>query len=131
VFDRNPGLKLIIGHIGEGLAFHLHRLDRLVTPLAELPDPISYYLTEHVWCTTSGYFFNAQFALTRAMFGDDHVVFSVDYPFEDNVEAVDWFNGLDLPNAVREKVAHGNAEQLLRLPVSTNSQDRAIDVSPV
>jgi uncharacterized protein len=131
VFDRNPRLKLIIGHIGEGLAFHLHRLDRLVSPLAELPKPISQYLTEHVWCTTSGYFFNAQFALTHAMFGDDHVVFSVDYPFEDNVEAVDWFKGLDLPHAVREKVAHGNAEQLLRLPVAADSQDRAIDVSPV
>jgi uncharacterized protein len=130
VFERNPGLKLIIGHISEGLAFHLHRLDRLVSPLAELPKPISQYLTEHVWCTTSGYFFNAQFALTRAMFGDDHVVFSVDYPFEDNVEAVDWFKGLDLPTAVREKVAHGNAEQLLRLPVSANSQDRAVDLSP-
>ena len=117
VFDRNPGLKLIIGHIGEGLAFHLHRIDRLVGPLAGLPKPISQYLTEQVWCTTSGYFFNAQFALTRAMFGDDHVVFSVDYPFEDNVEAVDWFKGLDLSHDVREKIAHGNAEQLLRLPV--------------
>jgi uncharacterized protein len=122
VFDRNPGFKLIIGHISEGLAFHLHRLDRLVTPLAELSKPISHYLTEHVWCTTSGYFFNAQFALARAMFGDDHMVFSVDYPFEDNVEAVDWFKGLDLPTAVREKVAHGNAEQLLRLPVPANME---------
>ena len=64
------------------------------------------------------------------MFGDDHMVFSVDYPFEDNVEAVDWFKGLDLPNAVREKVAHGNAEQLLRLPGSALSQDRVIAASP-
>jgi predicted TIM-barrel fold metal-dependent hydrolase len=131
VFDRNPGLKLIIGHISEGLAFHLHRMDRLVSPLAELPKPISQYLSEHVWCTTSGYFFNAQFALARAMFGDDRMVFSVDYPFEDNIEAVDWFRGLDLPNAVREKVAHGNAEQLLRLPASANTQDRPIDVAAV
>jgi predicted TIM-barrel fold metal-dependent hydrolase len=51
------------------------------------------------------------------MFGDDRVVFSVDYPFEDNRQASEWFNHLDLPSAVREKMAHGTADQLLRLPV--------------
>jgi len=44
-------------------------------------------------------------------------VFSVDYPFEDNREASEWFNRLDLPRAVREKMAHGTVDQLLRLPV--------------
>jgi hypothetical protein len=130
VFDRIPGLKLIIGHLGEGLAFHLHRLDRLVYPLTDLPKPISQYLSEHIWYTTSGYFFDDQFALARAMFGDDRIIFSVDYPFEINTEAVDWFKQLDLPTGVREKMAHGTAEQLLRLPVAANSQDRAADLSP-
>jgi predicted TIM-barrel fold metal-dependent hydrolase len=118
VFDRIPELKMIVGHIGEGLAFHLHRLDRLVSPLAGLPKPISQYLTEHFWYTTSGYFFDEQFDLARAMFGDDRLVFSVDYPFEDTREATDWFNQLDLPSAVREKMAYGTAEQLLRLPAA-------------
>jgi uncharacterized protein len=131
VFDRIPGLKMIVGHISEGLAFHLHRLDRQLNELAGLPKPISQYLTEHVWCTTSGYFFTEQFDLAREMFGDERLVFSVDYPFEDTREAAEWFNRLDLPVAVREKMAHGTAEQLLRLPVSADSQDRAIDVSPV
>jgi uncharacterized protein len=53
VFERIPGLKIIVGHLGEGLAFYLHRLDRLVSPLAGLPKPISQYLTEHFWYTTS------------------------------------------------------------------------------
>jgi uncharacterized protein len=118
VFDRIPGLKIIIGHLGEGLAFHLQRLERTLNPLAGLPKPISQYLTEHLWYTTSGYFFDEQFALARAMFGEDRLVFSVDYPFEDNREAVEWFNHLDLPSSVREKMAHGTVDQLLRLPVS-------------
>jgi len=117
VFDRIPGLKIIVGHLGEGLPFHLRRLDRLVYPLTELPKPIRQYLTEHVWYTTSGYFFDDQFALTRAMFGEDRIMFSVDYPFEVNTEAIDWFNQLDLSSAVREKMAHGTVDQLLRLPV--------------
>ncbi len=120
VFDRIPGLKIIIGHLGEGLAFHLHRIDTQLNPLAGLPKPIIQYLTENIWYTTSGYFFDDQFALTRAMFGDDRVVFSVDYPFEDNRQAREWFNHLDLPGAVREKMAHGTADRLLRLPVSGN-----------
>jgi predicted TIM-barrel fold metal-dependent hydrolase len=118
VFDRIPELKIIIGHLGEGLAFHLHRIDTQLNPLAGLPKPIIQYLTENIWYTTSGYFFDDQFALTRAMFGDDRVLFSVDYPFEDNHQAREWFDHLDLPSAVREKMAHGTADQLLRLPVS-------------
>jgi len=118
VFDRIPGLKIIVGHLGEGLAFHLRRLERTLSPLAGLPKPVSQYLTEHLWYTTSGYFFDEQFALTRAMFGEDRLVFSVDYPYEDNREATEWFNHLDLPRAVREKMAHGTVDQLLRLPVS-------------
>jgi predicted TIM-barrel fold metal-dependent hydrolase len=117
VFDRIPQLKLIVGHLGEGLSFHLHRMERLLSPLAGLQKPINHYLTENIWYTTSGYFFDEQFALTRAMFGDDRLIFSVDYPFEIDTEAVDWFNQLDLPAGVREKMAHGTAEQLLRLPV--------------
>jgi hypothetical protein len=117
-FDRIPGLKIIVGHLGEGLAFHLNRLDGQLNPLAGLPKPIRQYLTEHVWYTTSGYFFDEQFALVRALFGEERVVFSVDYPFEDTLVASDWFNRLDLPSAVHEKMAHGTVDQLLRLPVS-------------
>jgi len=69
------------------------------------------------------------------MFGEDRLVFSVDYPFEDNREAIAWFNHLDLPHraplvhdhrraicphpsSVREKMVRGTVDQLLRLPVS-------------
>jgi uncharacterized protein len=118
VVDRIPGLKIIVGHLSEGLSFHLHRMDRLLSHRAGLPKPISQYLTEHNWYTTSGDFFDDQFALTRAMFGEDRLTFSVEYPFEVNTEATEWFDQLHLPSAVREQMAHDTAEQLLRLPVS-------------
>jgi predicted TIM-barrel fold metal-dependent hydrolase len=54
--------------------------------------------------------------LTRETFGDDHVIFSVDYPFADNRRALDWFDHLELAPDEREKIAHANAEALLRLP---------------
>ncbi len=33
VFDRLPGLKVILGHLGEGLSFHLARIEQQLGPL--------------------------------------------------------------------------------------------------
>jgi predicted TIM-barrel fold metal-dependent hydrolase len=72
VFDRPPGLKVILGHLGEGIPFHLPRIDDTLTPLAgHLAKPVSGYFREHFWITTSGYFYDGPFRLTREMLGDD------------------------------------------------------------
>lgn len=116
VFDRLPELKLIIGHLGEGLPFHLERIDEWLNPLAvQLTKPISSYLRQHFWITTSGYTYDGPFRLTREVFGDDRLIFSVDYPFTDNTAARAWFDHLDLPRDAREKIAHRNADALLGL----------------
>jgi uncharacterized protein len=116
VFDRLPSLRMILGHLGEGLPFHLGRIEDTLTPFTRhLNKPIGNYFREHFWVTTSGYFYNGPFQLTRETFGDDRVMFSVDYPFADNRRARDWFDELDLVPDVREKIAHGNADALLKL----------------
>src|SRR5580693_2463958 len=116
VFDRLPGLKVILGHLGEGIPFHLPRIDDTLTPLAgQLAKPVSGYFREHFWITTSGYFYDGPFRLTREMFGDDRLIFSVDYPLLNRQQARDWFDRLDLAPGVREKIAHGTADNLLRL----------------
>jgi predicted TIM-barrel fold metal-dependent hydrolase len=114
VFDRWPGLRIIIGHLGEGLPFHLDRIDDMLTPLApELARPVRTYFQQHFWVTASGYFFGGPFDLTRQVFGDDRVLFSVDYPYSDNKRATTWLRQLDLDDGTREKIAHRNAEDLL------------------
>lgn len=116
VFDRLPELKVILGHLGEGIPFHLPRIDSTLTPEATgLAQPISAYLREHFWITTSGYFYDGPFHLARATFGDDRLIFSVDYPFADNQRARDWFDHLDLTAEAREKIAHSTVDDLLRL----------------
>jgi len=116
VFDRLPDLKVILGHLGEGIPFHLPRIDDMFPPPAGLlTKPVSGYFHEHFWVTTSGYFYDGPFRLTQEMFGDDRLIFSVDYPFADNRRACDWFGRLDLAPEVREKIAHGTADELLRL----------------
>ncbi|WNM31952.1 amidohydrolase family protein [Streptomyces sp. Li-HN-5-11] len=120
VFDRLPGLKIILGHLGEGLPFHRERIQEglsVFTPQTKRPaQPVDVYFRNNIWVTTSGYFFDSPFQLTRESFGDDRIMFSVDYPYADNKRATDWLQHLDLPAQVREQIAHGTADALLRLP---------------
>ena len=115
VFDRLPGLKVILGHLGEGIPFHLGRIDDTLTPVAGLAKPVSAYFREHFWITTSGYFYDGPLRLSQEVVGDERLIFSVDYPFADNQRASDWFGRLDLTPEAREKIAHGTVDELLRL----------------
>jgi 2,3-dihydroxybenzoate decarboxylase len=47
--------------------------------------------------------------------GVDNVLFSVDWPYESNVTAVDFLKQQPLSNHEMEQVAHGNAERILHL----------------
>jgi 2,3-dihydroxybenzoate decarboxylase len=47
--------------------------------------------------------------------GIDNVMFSIDYPFERSAKSVDFMSSAPLAPADKEKVAHGNAERILRL----------------
>lgn len=117
VFDRHPGTTLILGHMGEFLPFMRSRLDSryltldLDTPLQRMP---SAYIGSNVVITTSGVFSPA--ALTGAVLeiGADAVMFSVDYPYESSHEAVAGLERTTLSDTDREKIAHGNAERILR-----------------
>ncbi|MFC0437384.1 amidohydrolase family protein [Kutzneria buriramensis] len=117
VFDRHPDLKIILGHLGEGLPFHAQRVDEMLNPLtANLSKPVAAYLQQNFWITTSGYYYDGPFQLARRIFGDDRILFSVDYPFSDNTVSTRWLSGLALDPAIREKIAHANADRLLGLP---------------
>ena len=115
--DRHRGLKLIVGHMGEGLAAMFGRCDRVFADEARerLTRTVSQTLTDQVWVTTSG-FFDLPPLLTLLMaFGADRVMFSVDYPFSPNAAGRTFLDRLPLSTADREKIAYGNADRLLRL----------------
>jgi 2,3-dihydroxybenzoate decarboxylase len=48
--------------------------------------------------------------------GADRVMFSVDWPFEDPVEACDWIDKAPIAEADRQKIGRDNAVKLFRLP---------------
>jgi uncharacterized protein len=116
VFDRHPGLRLIIGHCGEMLPFMMARIDQVLTPQRTgLAGPVSDYLLRNVWVTTSGMFSLPPLLCTLQVFGIDQVLFSVDYPFAPNALGRAVLDALPLSPADKAKVAGANAARLLGL----------------
>jgi len=118
LFDEYPRVKVILGHLGEGLSFGIWRVDNRISrgsgaPRAKLP--LSHYLRENFYITTSGNFRTQ--ALTNVILevGADRVLYSVDYPYEDVVEAKDWFDRASISDSDRMKIARTNAQNLFRL----------------
>ena len=118
VFDRHPGATLILGHMGEFLPFQRSRLDSryaTITTTAPLRRPPSAYLGTNVVFTNSGVFSPAVMLGAVLEVGADAMMFSVDYPYESSHEAIRGFERTTLSEPDREKIAHGNAERLLRI----------------
>ena len=75
---------------------------------------MAHYLRENFYITTSGNFHTP--ALTNVVLevGADHVLYSVDYPYEDVVEAREWFDQISMSESDRMKIARTNAQKLFR-----------------
>jgi len=52
---------------------------------------------------------------TYLLIGEDNVMFSVDYPYEDSQVAADFIGSAPIGETVRAKVCSGNAKRILRL----------------
>ena len=118
-FDRFPNLKIILGHLGEGLPFLMHRANdhtQLAAQRRGLKRELSDYLRSNLVITCSGHFSTAALLCSVAELGIEQVMFAVDWPYESNCEAVAFLKGLPLGAADIAKIAGGNAQALLRLP---------------
>jgi len=118
VFDRYPSATMILGHMGEFLPFQRSRLDsRYATTSSDyrLQRPPSAYLGTNIVFTTSGVFSPAALAGAVLEVGADAIMFSVDYPYESSHDAVAGFERTTLSPQDREKIAHANAERILKI----------------
>lgn len=117
--DRHPRLQIVIGHMGEAIPFMLDRLEETTAAEAKrlLRRSVRRTLLDQVWITTSGFFTMVPFVAALMTFGADRIMFSVDYPFASNARARAFLEALPVSPADREKIAHGNADKLLRLAI--------------
>jgi predicted TIM-barrel fold metal-dependent hydrolase len=116
VFEELPDLKLVVGHMGEGIPFHLDRIDDMLGPVVKGHDlSVAETLGRNLYLTTSGYVSDAPLLCALSTFGVEHVLFSVDHPFADSARATAHLRSAPVSQADRGLIAHGNAERLMRL----------------
>jgi gamma-resorcylate decarboxylase len=118
LFDRHPRLRMVLGHLGEGLPFNAWRIDhRLAKSPRGIPArrTVTEYLRENFYLTTSGHFRTAALVDAIAEVGADRILFSIDYPFEDTSDAVAWFRAAEISDADRGRIGHQNARALFHL----------------
>jgi 2,3-dihydroxybenzoate decarboxylase len=114
LFDAYPKLKIIIGHLGEGLPYSLWRCDAILSrSLTE--HRFREYFCEHFYITTSGNFSHPALLCAVMEMGVDRILFSIDYPFADNVEGRHFVDTAPLSRADKDKILSHNATKLLKL----------------
>jgi len=118
LFDQHPGVKIILGHLGEALPFWLWRLDNRWARMPQgmtIKKKPSQYIKDNFFITTAGNFSVAAFLCAYLELGADQILFAVDYPLESNQEAVQFMEALPISDGDKEKVCHLNAERLFKL----------------
>jgi len=118
VFDAFPKLKVILGHLGESIPYNMDRLNNhllLFTKEKKFRKTPTDYIRDNLVVTTSGNFSVPSLLCAAGTIGVDNILFSVDWPDELNTVAVDFLKHLPLGEPDIEKIAHRNAERVLRL----------------
>ncbi|TMH89716.1 MAG: amidohydrolase [Betaproteobacteria bacterium] len=117
-FDAYPRLRIILGHLGEGLPFAMHRLNdhtwRSAARRGLRKTPLQ-YMRENLLVTTSGNWYEPAFLCTLLALGADNILFAIDWPYEANRTGMDFLRKLSISDSDKEKIAHLNAERVLRM----------------
>lgn len=120
-FDRFPKLRIVLGHMGEGLPFWLQRIDnryRLEVKIGACERlerlPSEYFLDNFV-ITTSGVTSMPALRLSLDVLGAERILFAADFPYEDDAEAVRFMDGAGVTEAERKMIYRTNAERVFKL----------------
>lgn len=120
LFDEYPKLKIILGHMGEGLPYMMWRIDNRnawveVAPNYPAKKKICEYFNENFYVTTSGNFRTQTLIDAMLEIGSDKILFSTDWPFENIDHASNWFDQASISENDRQKIGYLNAKKLFNL----------------
>jgi predicted TIM-barrel fold metal-dependent hydrolase len=117
VFERFPGLQVILGHMGELVPYFLSRTDQYLSVNRTLRLKDVY--ARNVYITTSGIFSLDPMATVLRATGHKRIMYSVDWPFSRNEDGAAFMQALRDGGMVNEEefkdIAFRNAERLVGL----------------
>ncbi|WP_190304698.1 amidohydrolase family protein [Pseudomonas chlororaphis] len=120
VFDRHPDLKVVLGHMGEGIPYWFSRIDNMyhkfnalgaaeaigIRPLRQVP---SEYFKTNIYMTTSGMNSHATLEYAIKLLGSERIMFAIDFPYESTEESIAFLETAPITLQERENIAHLNA----------------------
>lgn len=115
VFDEYPDLQIVLGHLGEGIALQLTRIDESLKRPANAPTKFAETFRKNFYITTSGFFSDSALRCCIDEMGADRIMFAIDWPFVASKPGVDWLRAYPGDAAMKEQIFSGNAKKLLRL----------------
>jgi 5-carboxyvanillate decarboxylase len=123
-FDRFPGLRMILGHLGEALPYWLFRIDFMhramvaanrYSAVKKLNRKPSEYFKENIYVTTSGMAWQPPILYAQSVLGVDRVLYAMDYPYQFVPEEVSVSDELPIGDADKRKLYQTNAENVFSL----------------
>ncbi|WP_300063881.1 amidohydrolase family protein [uncultured Roseobacter sp.] len=120
LFDAHPNLKIVLGHMGEGLPYSMWRIDHRnawvkTPPKHHAKRKIAHYFIKNFYLTTSGNFRTQTLIDAMLEVGSDRILFSADWPFENVDHAANWFDGAAISETDRQKIGRTNSIGLFGL----------------
>ena len=117
VFDQYPDLKIVLGHMGEGLPFWIDRLDKIAarSNLASIKRKPSEYFLDNFVITTSAMFWDPILELSIKVLGADRILFGVDYPFAPGDVGTRWLDAAPIGHADRKMIFSENARRVFHI----------------
>lgn len=124
VFDRFPKLRMVAGHLGEGLPYWLFRIDFMHQRLTsnnryanvpKLQKKPSEYLKENFYVTTSGMAWQPPILYAQSVLGVDRVLYAMDYPYQFVPDEVRVTDDLPISDTDKKKLYQTNAERVFAL----------------
>jgi 2,3-dihydroxybenzoate decarboxylase len=120
LFDDFPGLKMVLGHLGEGIPYYLQRIDThfnyVSSQLRNKPKQMpGEYFKEHFWVSTSGMNGTPAVKFCKDVLGIDRIMFAMDYPHEIMPLEVERMDAETFSENEMNKIYHLNAERLFKL----------------
>jgi 5-carboxyvanillate decarboxylase len=119
VLDRFPKLKIVLGHMGEGIPYWLWRIDYTYNafrrPEQRMQLTPSETFKRNFAITTSGMNSHPVLEYVIKVLGIDNVMWAIDYPYQAAPGSVEFMNTAPVSAADREKLFHGNAERIFKI----------------